>query len=76
MNNPKEKGRTQDFKWHSKQELYGYFDETFGLQKQHVDREILMVRANFKERKNQTINTAELWQKVGLNLERKFGGGL
>ena len=75
MNDPSAKQRTSAFKWHSKQELYKYFEETFGLQKRHVDREILMVRTNFKERKNQTINTAELWQKVGLNLEKKFGGG-
>jgi hypothetical protein len=69
------KQRTLTFKWRSKQELYTYFDETYGLMKQHVDKEILLVRANFKVRKNQTINTAELWQKVGLNLETKFGGG-
>jgi hypothetical protein len=75
MNDPTSKQRTSAFKWRSKQELYNYFEETFGLQKRHVDREILMVRMNFKVRKNQTINTAELWQKVGLNLEKKFGGG-
>ena len=69
------KNRTDTFRWHSKQELYTYFDETYGLKQHHVDMEIVNVGENFKIRKNQTINTAELWQKVGLNLERKFGGG-
>jgi hypothetical protein len=67
--------RTDAFKWHSKQELYTYFNDTYGLQQRHVDKEIVRVQADFKLRKNQAINTAELWQKVGLNLEKKFGGG-
>ena len=69
------KKRTDAFRWHSKQELYAYFNNNFGLKQHHVDKEIVRVQADFKLRRNQAINTAELWQKVGLNLEKKFGGG-
>ena len=75
MNEKKVKKSTLTFKWESKQELYTYFDETFGLKKQHIDKEIQSVREDFKIRKDQMINTAELWQKVGMNLEKKFGVG-
>jgi hypothetical protein len=75
MEKKNSKKRTAAFRWHSKQELYAYFNDIYGLKQQHVDNEIVRVQANFKIRKNQTIHTAELWQKVGLNLERKFGGG-
>lgn len=68
--------RTSAFRWHSKQELYAYFSDVYGLKQHHVDNEIVRVKAIFKIRSNQAIRTAELWQKVGLNLENKFGGGL
>jgi hypothetical protein len=73
MNEKKAKKRTLTFRWESKQELYTYFDETYGLKKQHIDKEIKSVREDFKIRKDQMINIAELWQKVGMNLEKKFG---
>jgi hypothetical protein len=73
MSDVKAKTRTTAFKWHSKQELYTFFDEIYGLKKIHVDKEINSVRSNFKLRKNQSINTVELWEKVGRNLEKKFG---
>jgi len=67
--------RSSDFKWHSKQELYTYCAETFGLMEHHVDKEIDRVLEDFKIRKYQPIKTEELWQKVGMNLEKKFGLG-
>ena len=73
MNEKKPKKRTSTFRWNSKQELYAYFDKTHGLKKERIDKEIKGVRANFKIRKYQIIHTAELWQKVGLNLEKKLG---
>jgi hypothetical protein len=67
------KKRAAEFKWHSKQELYTYCNETFGLLERHVDKEINLVLEDFKVRKYQPINIEELWQKVGMNLENKFG---
>ena len=63
--------RTTDFRWHTRSELYDYFRKNFNLLKKDVDREILAVMASFKPRKGRAIETAELWQKVGLNLEEK-----
>ena len=70
MENENEK-RTTDFRWHSRYELYDYFRTNFNLLKKDVDREIRAVMASFKPRKGRAIETAELWQKVGLNLEDK-----
>ena len=70
-----EKKRSSDFRWHSKQELYTYCADTFGLMEHHVDNEIQRVLEDFKVRKYQPIKIEELWQKVGINLEKKFGGG-
>ena len=67
------KKRSEEFRWHSKQELYAYCQETFGLLPHHVDKEINAVMEEFKIRKYQPINVEELWQKVGMNLENKFG---
>ncbi len=63
--------RSTDFRWHSRQELYEYFRKNFDLSKEEVDKEIGEVMAVFKPRKGYAIETAELWQKVGLNLESK-----
>ena len=40
----------------------------------HVDKEINAVLDDFKLRKHSPINIEELWQKVGLNIEKKFVG--
>jgi hypothetical protein len=67
------KERSTSFIWNSKQELYVYFKATFGLMENQVDKEISAVLEDFKVRRYQPINTSELWQKVGINLEKKFG---
>jgi hypothetical protein len=59
------------FKWESKAELYSYFSARFALSKVEVDREIDAALANFKLRAGKTIEPKELWQKVGMSLERK-----
>ena len=69
------KKRSAEFKWRSKQELYAYCADMFGLKEHHVDQEIQRVLEDFKIRKYQPIKTEELWQKVGINLEKKFGPG-
>jgi hypothetical protein len=75
MNHKNYKKRSELFRWHSKQELYDYCKETFGLMQHHVDREIAEVKKEFKLRKYRPINVEELWQKVGLKIEKKFIGG-
>jgi hypothetical protein len=70
MANQNEK-RMENFRWHTRWELYDYFRKNFNLIKKDVDLEIRAVMATFKPRKGRVIKTAELWQKVGLNLEEK-----
>ena len=60
------------FRWHSKQELCDYFEFHYGLNKKIIDSEIAAAMKVFKIRKGQAIRTPELWQKVGLTIERKF----
>jgi len=72
--NIKFRKRAGEFRWHSKQELYAYCKDTFGLMEHHVDKEINAVLDDFKLRKHSPINIEELWQKVGLNIEKKFVG--
>ena len=70
MDNSNQK-RTDNFRWHTRWELYDYFRKNFNLIKKDVDLEVHAVMATFKPRKGRVIKTAELWQKVGLNLEDK-----
>lgn len=66
--------RTKNFKWNTRQELYDYFHENFGLGKQAVDREISDVLDDFSLRKGEAIKPQELWQKVGKSLESRLVG--
>ena len=66
--------RTNEFRWESRYELYSYFKEKHGMEREDVDREIQRVMARFRPRKGQSIHTKELWQKVGTDLERSLGG--
>lgn len=61
--------RTQAFKWNSKLELYSYFDEKYGMNRDIVDGAIAKTIKGFHPRKHQVIKTQELWQKVGNILE-------
>ncbi|HUI93897.1 MAG TPA: hypothetical protein VLX68_16760 [Chitinivibrionales bacterium] len=64
--------RRGKFRWHSKQELCDYFEFHYGLSKKIIESEIAASMKVFKLRKGQAIRTTELWQKVGLTIERKF----
>lgn len=66
--------RTNSFLWETRQELYDYFLATYKLGKSEVDAEVDQCMKEFKVRQGETINTRELWQKVGMSLERKVGG--
>jgi hypothetical protein len=66
--------RTNSFLWESRQELYDYFKTAYSLSKTEVDIEIDIAMSNFRFRTGQAINTKELWQKVGMALERKLAG--
>lgn len=61
--------RTQAFKWNSKLELYSYFGEKYGMNRDIVDGAIANTIKAFRPRKHQVIKTQELWQKVGNILE-------
>jgi hypothetical protein len=64
--------RQNSFRWNSKQELCDYFSIHHGLGKKLVEAEIEEAIRSFRIRKGQTIQTPELWQKVGLAIERKI----
>ncbi|MBN1603781.1 MAG: hypothetical protein JW915_19370 [Chitinispirillaceae bacterium] len=64
--------RTQDFRWNSKVELYTYFDEKYGMNKDVIDGAIASTVTKFRLRKHQAIKTQELWQKVGNLLECEY----
>jgi hypothetical protein len=64
--------RRDAFRWHSKQELCDYFELHYGLNKKLIDSEIAEVMKSFRLRKGQAIRTPELWQKVGLAMEKKI----
>jgi S-adenosylhomocysteine hydrolase len=66
------KPRTAAFRWNSRQELYSYFKDKFGLEKDEIDEEIDRVMAKFHPRKGESIKTQELWEKVGNDLEKSF----
>ncbi|HEX2957690.1 MAG TPA: hypothetical protein VHO70_12720 [Chitinispirillaceae bacterium] len=64
--------RTQSFKWNSKLELYSYFDEKYGMNRNIIDGAIANAIKSFHLRKHQVIKTQELWQKVGNILESDY----
>lgn len=64
--------RTVHFKWNSRHELYEYFLKEHNLDKHTVDMQIHQTMAAFRPRMGKIIKTQELWQKVGLDLEKKL----
>jgi hypothetical protein len=64
--------RTQNFKWNSKIELYTYFGEKYGINREIVDGAIASTIRIFRPRKHQMIRTQELWEKVGNVLEYDY----
>jgi hypothetical protein len=64
--------RRASFRWHSKQELCDYFSIHYGFNKKLVEAEIAEAMKTFRIRKGQAIRMPELWQKVGLRLEKKI----
>lgn len=64
--------RKKKFTWQSKLELYEYFKEMYDLDCEAVDNEIEQALNSFKIRKGQPIDTKELWQKVGNEIEHRL----
>jgi len=64
--------RTDTFRWNSKQELCDFFNREYGLSRKIVDSEINEVMKTFKLRQGNAVSTQELWQKVGMILEKKL----
>jgi 4-diphosphocytidyl-2-C-methyl-D-erythritol kinase len=64
--------RTGSFRWNSKQELCDYFNRQYGLTRKIVETEINEVMKTFRLRQGEAVTTQELWQKVGIDLEKKL----
>jgi len=71
MNRTEEK-RTANFLWNTRHDLYNYFRKVYGVSREEVDAAIDTAKVNFTLRRNQAINTRELWQKAGMSLEKKL----
>ncbi len=65
--------RTKQFKWDSRCDLYNYFSKNHSLDKERIDLRIDQTMIKFRPRRGQAIHTRELWQKVGLDIERELG---
>jgi 4-diphosphocytidyl-2-C-methyl-D-erythritol kinase len=72
MTNATFRERTGSFRWNSKQELCDYFNRQHGLTRKIVEGEISEVMKTFRLRQGEAVTTQELWQKVGINLEKKI----
>lgn len=62
--------RTGRFRWSSKNSLYDYFHKYYDISRDTVDNEITNTMRTFKPRQGQPLRTVELWQKVGMTLEK------
>jgi hypothetical protein len=62
--------RTKRFRWNSKNSLYNYFYKHYDIGREIVDKEITNSTKTFKQRQGQPFRPAELWQKVGVKLEK------
>ncbi len=62
--------RTSRFRWNSKSSLYDYFHKYYDISRDVIDDEISNSMRTFKPRQGQPVRTAELWQKVGIILEK------
>jgi hypothetical protein len=71
MNQTAQSPRRDSFAWQSKQELYDYFVTMHHVDRKEIDSEIEMVLKTFQIRKGRPINPQELWEKVGVNLEKR-----
>jgi|WetSurMetagenome_2_1015567.scaffolds.fasta_scaffold00008_141 hypothetical protein len=72
MDEKKMQPRSDAFRWHSKQELCEYFNIRYGLGRKLVESEIDEAIKSFRLRKHLPIRMEELWQKVGLRMEKKL----
>jgi hypothetical protein len=70
MRRPRIEKRTGQFHWETRQQLYDYFSDNFGLPKAKVDTVIEAAMKEFRVRQGQAIQTKELWQKVGKTLQK------
>jgi len=62
--------RTNRFRWNSKKSLYNYFHKYYNFGRDIVNNEITNAMKTFKWRQGQPHRFAELWQKVGITLEK------
>jgi len=62
--------RTNTFRWNSKNSLYNYFLKYYNIRRDIVNNEIRNSIQTFRLRQGQPYRAAELWQKVGITLEK------
>ncbi len=59
-------------RWQSRDDLINYFQKMYDIPREEVMEEIEFSIKTFRLRKGLPIDTRELWQKVGMNLERRL----
>lgn len=64
--------RTNTYHWKSKSSLYSYFCKYYNLDPDEVSNAIKDSLETFKRREGQPFHAAQLWQKVGLTLEKNI----
>ena len=62
--------RTKRFRWNSKNSLYDYFHKYYDINQDTIDKEITNSRKTLKPRQGKAPRSVELWQKVGITLEK------
>jgi hypothetical protein len=62
--------RTNTYHWNSKNSLYSYFCKYYNIDPDEVNSAIKESLKTFKQRQGQPKRIAELWEKVGLTLEK------
>ena len=64
--------RTTEFRWQTREAFFDFFTRMYGLTVDALEAEVEMASEDFRLRRNAPIDTRELWQKVGLSIERRL----
>jgi hypothetical protein len=64
--------RTNTYHWNSKSSLYSYFCKYYNIDPDEINNEIKDSLKTFKLRQGQPYRVAELWEKVGVTLEKNY----
>ena len=64
--------RTSRFRWQTREALTAHFELEHAIPAEVIEAEIEMALEGFRLRRNEPIDTRELWQKVGLAIEKRL----